>query len=204
MIDVRDRSRRVERRQAARWRWRRPVGRHARLAAAPARRRVQGQRGQLRRPPAARLPAGRAAAQADRRGAQGRARGEAGNGQRGASFLAPLSSATVWIAQPSGSSVPIVHIAVQGIGNRATDEGKAALEAARKVAAGGDPATEFASLGVELRQLADGVRLSHARGRSGPGQPGRQRHRCADDRGRDRLRDRPGSDAARRSPTTSA
>lgn len=62
------------------------------------------------------------------------------------SFLAPLSSATVWIAQPAGSKTPIVHLAVQGIGNRATDEGKAALEAARKVAAGGDPALEFASL----------------------------------------------------------
>jgi hypothetical protein len=62
------------------------------------------------------------------------------------SFLAPLSSTTAWIAQPSGSKTPIVHFAVQGIGNRATDEGKAALEAARKVAAGGDPATEFAAL----------------------------------------------------------
>ncbi|HWB73624.1 MAG TPA: hypothetical protein VG755_01690, partial [Nannocystaceae bacterium] len=62
------------------------------------------------------------------------------------SFLAPLSSATAWIAQPAGSKTPIFHIAVQGIGNRATDEGKAALEAARKVAAGGDPATEFATL----------------------------------------------------------
>ena len=62
------------------------------------------------------------------------------------SLLAPLSSATMWIAQPSGASAPIVHMAVQGIGNRATDEGKAALDAARKVAAGGDPAVEFASL----------------------------------------------------------
>ncbi|MBC8073741.1 MAG: hypothetical protein IAG13_35805 [Deltaproteobacteria bacterium] len=62
------------------------------------------------------------------------------------SFLAPLSSATMWIAQPSGSKTPIVHFAVQGIGNRATDEGKAALEAARKVSAGGDPAVEFATL----------------------------------------------------------
>jgi hypothetical protein len=62
------------------------------------------------------------------------------------SFLAPFSSTTVWIAQPSGSTTPIVHLAVQGIGNRATDEGKAALEAARKVAAGGDPATEFGTL----------------------------------------------------------
>jgi hypothetical protein len=59
-------------------------------------------------------------------------------------FLAPLSSATAWIAQPGGT--PVIHIAVQGIGNRSTDEGKAALEAARKVAAGGDPAVEFASL----------------------------------------------------------
>jgi hypothetical protein len=59
-------------------------------------------------------------------------------------FLAPLSSATAWIAQPGGT--PVVHIAVQGIGNRSTDEGKAALEAARKVASGGDPAVEFASL----------------------------------------------------------
>lgn len=60
------------------------------------------------------------------------------------SFLAPLSSATAWIAQPGGK--PVVHIAVQGIGNRATDEGKAALEAARKVAAGGDPSVEFGTL----------------------------------------------------------
>src|SRR5262249_35131579 len=61
-------------------------------------------------------------------------------------FAAPFSSATAWIAQPSGATVPVVHLAVQGIGNRATDEGKAALAAAQKVAGGGDPAAEFGTL----------------------------------------------------------
>jgi len=82
-------------------------------------------------------------------------------------FLAPLSSATAWIAQPGG--VPVIHIAVQGIGNRSTDEGKAALEAARKVAAGGDPAVEFASL-VSSYGSSPMAFAYHARaGDQGPG-----------------------------------
>jgi hypothetical protein len=59
-------------------------------------------------------------------------------------LLAPFSSATLWITKPGDK--PIVHISVQAIGNRATEEGKAALEAAHTVADGGDPAVAFASL----------------------------------------------------------
>jgi hypothetical protein len=61
-----------------------------------------------------------------------------------AGLLAPFSSATMWIARPTDKTV--VHLSVQAIGNRATDEGKAALDAAHIVADGGDPAAAFAPL----------------------------------------------------------
>jgi hypothetical protein len=61
-----------------------------------------------------------------------------------AGLMAPFSSATMWLARPGDKTV--VHVAVQAIGNRATDEGKAALDAAHTVADGGDPAAAFASL----------------------------------------------------------
>ncbi len=63
----------------------------------------------------------------------------------GLGLLAPFSTSTMWIAQPSGGK-PVVHISVQSIGNRATDEGRAALDAAHTVADGGDPVAAFASL----------------------------------------------------------
>jgi hypothetical protein len=85
------------------------------------------------------------------------------------SFLAPLSSATAWIAQPAGAKTPIVHIAVQGIGNRATDEGKAALEAARKVAAGGDPAAEFGTLASSYGSSPMAFAYHTRAGDQGPG-----------------------------------
>lgn len=59
-------------------------------------------------------------------------------------LLAPFSSGTLWIAKPDGK--PVIHVAVQSIGNRATDEGRAALDAAHTVADGGDPVAAFASL----------------------------------------------------------
>lgn len=61
-----------------------------------------------------------------------------------AGLFAPLSSGTMWIAYSGENTV--VHMAVQGIGNRATEEGRAALDAAHTVADGGDPAVAFASL----------------------------------------------------------
>jgi hypothetical protein len=61
-----------------------------------------------------------------------------------AGLLAPFSSSTMWLAE-SGDKL-VIHVAVQAIGNRATDEGKAALDAAHTVADGGDPAVAFASL----------------------------------------------------------
>jgi hypothetical protein len=65
------------------------------------------------------------------------------------SLLAPLSSGTFWIAMPEGKS-PVFHVAVQGVGNRETEEGKAALEAAHTVADGGDPETAFAELATRF------------------------------------------------------
>jgi len=62
----------------------------------------------------------------------------------GLGLLAPFSSATMWVAK-SGPK-PVIHISVQSIGNRATDEGRAALDAAHTVADGGDPVAAFASL----------------------------------------------------------
>ncbi|MEM9455929.1 MAG: hypothetical protein AAGF11_17245 [Myxococcota bacterium] len=59
-------------------------------------------------------------------------------------LLAPFSSSTTWVAMPGGK--PVIHVAVQSIGNRATDEGRAALDAAHTVADGGDPVAAFASL----------------------------------------------------------
>lgn len=61
-----------------------------------------------------------------------------------AGLAAPFSSATMWIAKPGAN--PVIHMAVQSIGNRATDEGRAALDAAHTVADGGDPAVAFASM----------------------------------------------------------
>lgn len=61
-----------------------------------------------------------------------------------AGLMAPLSSGTMWITRAGDK--PVVHMSVQAIGNRATDEGKAALDAAHTVADGGDPATAFATL----------------------------------------------------------
>ena len=82
-------------------------------------------------------------------------------------FLAPLSSATAWVAQPGGT--PVIHIAVQGIGNRSTDEGKAALEAARKVSAGGDPAVEFAALASSYGSSPMAFAYHARAGDQGPG-----------------------------------
>ncbi len=66
------------------------------------------------------------------------------------SFLAmaaPLSSGTVWITENAGQ--PVVHVALQGIGHTADEEGKAALAAAVAVATGGDPAALFGNLATK-------------------------------------------------------
>lgn len=83
-------------------------------------------------------------------------------------LLAPLSSATMWIAQPGGGK-PVVHMAVQGIGNRATEEGKAALEAAHLVADGADPATAFASLATTYAASPMAWAYKTRAGTDGPG-----------------------------------
>jgi hypothetical protein len=82
-------------------------------------------------------------------------------------FLAPLSSMTAWIAQPAGATV--VHVAVQGIGNRSTDEGKAALAAAQKVAGGADPAAEFTTLATAYATSPMAFAYHARAGSQGPG-----------------------------------
>jgi len=62
----------------------------------------------------------------------------------GLAMVAPMSSGTVWITENTG--LPVVHVAFQGIGHTADEEGKAALVAAAAVATGGDPAVLFGEL----------------------------------------------------------
>lgn len=83
------------------------------------------------------------------------------------SLLAPFSSATMWIAKPGDR--PVVHIAVQSIGNRATDEGRAALDAAHTVADGGDPATAFTSLATAYAASPMAWAYKTRAGTEGPG-----------------------------------
>lgn len=61
-----------------------------------------------------------------------------------ASLWAPFSSITMWFTQHGDASV--MHIAVQAIGTRATEEGRAALDAAHAVVEGGDPVELFGRL----------------------------------------------------------
>jgi hypothetical protein len=62
----------------------------------------------------------------------------------GIAMFSPVSTLTAWIAHRGDQ--PMVFVAVQGIGNRATNEGKAALDAAHAVADGADPATAFSGM----------------------------------------------------------
>ncbi|MCA9652000.1 MAG: hypothetical protein H6712_15995 [Myxococcales bacterium] len=83
------------------------------------------------------------------------------------SLLAPFSSATMWISKPGER--PVVHIAVQSIGNRATDEGRAALDAAHTVADGGDPAVAFTSLATAYAASPMAWAYKTRAGTEGPG-----------------------------------
>jgi hypothetical protein len=60
------------------------------------------------------------------------------------SLAAPFSSATLWATTRGGD--PVVHVAVQAIGHRATEEGRAVLDAAHAVIHGGDPIEQFGRL----------------------------------------------------------
>ncbi len=84
-----------------------------------------------------------------------------------ASLLAPLSSGTMWIAKPGGK--PVIHVAVQAVGNRATEEGRAALEAAHTVADGGDPAVAFATLASAYEASPMAWAYKTRAGTDGPG-----------------------------------
>ncbi|MEM7154357.1 MAG: hypothetical protein AAF799_16035 [Myxococcota bacterium] len=83
------------------------------------------------------------------------------------SLAAPLSSTTMWIAAPGGK--PVVHLAVQGIGNLATDEGRAALDAAHTVADGGNPKDAFSSLASTYASSPMAWAYKTRAGTEGPG-----------------------------------
>lgn len=61
-----------------------------------------------------------------------------------AGLLAPFSSMTMWVTVLE--TRPFIYLEVQSVGNRATAEGRAALDAAHAVADGGDPAEIFGRL----------------------------------------------------------
>jgi hypothetical protein len=77
-------------------------------------------------------------------------------------LASPLSSGTMWTTQADGKL--LFHMAVQGIGHQADDEGKAALAAAIAVAGGGDPA---ASYGALVGQFPSSPRLATYKIRAG-------------------------------------
>jgi outer membrane biosynthesis protein TonB len=64
---------------------------------------------------------------------------------------------------------PVMHVSVQAIGNRATDEGKAALDAAHTVADGGDPAAAFAALATTYAASPMAWAYKTRAGTEGPG-----------------------------------
>jgi|GEM_PF-2215288 len=86
----------------------------------------------------------------------------------GMALLAPVSSGSVWIEKQSGGT-PIVHMAVQGIGNRATEEGRAALDAAHQVTEGTPPADAFAPLATKYDSSAMAFAYHTRAGSEGPG-----------------------------------
>jgi hypothetical protein len=61
--------------------------------------------------------------------------------------LAPLASATMWVTHHEG--LVQTHFALQGIGHRADEEGKAALDALVAVGGGGDPATVWGEMATK-------------------------------------------------------
>ena len=85
----------------------------------------------------------------------------------GLAMLAPVSSGTVWITEANSQTV--VHMAVQGIGHTADEEGKAALAAAVAVAGGGDAAAVFGALAAKY---PGSPRLAAYQTRAGTNGPG--------------------------------
>ncbi len=83
-------------------------------------------------------------------------------------LLAPISSGTMWIAQPAGKP-PIFHVSVQGIGNQETEEGKLALTAAHTVADGGDPEEAFKNLASHYASSPMAYAYKARSGTDGPG-----------------------------------
>jgi hypothetical protein len=77
-------------------------------------------------------------------------------------LTAPLSSGTAWTTHV-GDGVQ-VHLAMQGIGHNADDEGKAALDAAAQALAGEDAGPLFAAL---VEKYPDSARLPSYRARAG-------------------------------------
>ncbi len=84
-----------------------------------------------------------------------------------AALMAPFSSATMWIAKPGPK--PVIHVAMQSIGNRETDEGRAALDAAHTVADGGDPAVAFTELATKYAASPMAWAYQTRAGTDGPG-----------------------------------
>ena len=87
----------------------------------------------------------------------------------GLALTAPVSSSSMWVEKPAGSGVPVLHMAVQGIGNRATDEGRAALDAAHLVTEGTAPSEAFSPLAAKYESSAMAFAYHTRAGSEGPG-----------------------------------
>ena len=85
----------------------------------------------------------------------------------GLAMLSPLSSSTLWITEANNQTV--VHMAVQGIGHTADEEGKAALAAAVAVAGGGDAAALFGALASKYPASPRLAAYQTRAGTNGPG-----------------------------------
>ncbi|MCA9637775.1 MAG: hypothetical protein KC420_17230, partial [Myxococcales bacterium] len=79
----------------------------------------------------------------------------------------PLSSVSLWVSEADDKIT--VHTSVQLIGDLSSDEGKAALEAAKAVAAGGDAKALFTDL---LGRYPDSARATAYKARAGEGGAG--------------------------------
>jgi hypothetical protein len=79
----------------------------------------------------------------------------------------PLSSLSMWLTQQDERMV--AHVSFQLIGDATTEEGKAALKAAREVAAGGDAKAIFGAL---IAQYGGSPRLTAYKARAGEGGAG--------------------------------
>ncbi len=83
-------------------------------------------------------------------------------------LAAPLSSATAWVTKTEAGT-PMVHMALQGIGNRSTEEGKEALAAALAVSEGADPEATFKPLAEKYKSSALAFAYATRAGTDGPG-----------------------------------